>query len=144
METELHVSKWSGEGTFTQRLVDWFTTQADVVSLKVEDAPSTRTDIEYNFISNEIFLRFRTHDRVERGRRWGFLPVSRTVADKLMTIEQLEPLLADQVEIGPPDYADERMIQYLRTERIIPPYQSKGYKLIELVRIYEVDTPSRA
>ncbi len=30
------------------------------------------------------------------------------------------------------------MIQYLRTERIVPPYQTKGYKLVELVRIYEV------
>jgi hypothetical protein len=29
------------------------------------------------------------------------------------------------------------MIQYLRTERIIPPYQTRGYKLVELVRIYE-------
>jgi hypothetical protein len=28
------------------------------------------------------------------------------------------------------------MIQYLRTERVIPPYQTRGYKLIELVRIY--------
>jgi len=35
------------------------------------------------------------------------------------------------------DYADEGMIQYLRTERVIPPYQTKGYKLIELLRIYE-------
>ena len=144
MDAELDVSQWSGEGVFTQRLVDWFTAHADVVSLKVEDAPSTRADIEYNFISNEIFLRFRIQDRVERGRRWGFFPVSRTVADKLMTIEQLEPLLADQPEIGTPDYVDEGMIQYLHTERVIPPYQSKGYKLIELVRIYEVGTPSRA
>jgi hypothetical protein len=39
--------------------------------------------------------------------------------------------------IGPPDYADEGMIQYLRTERIIPPYQTKGYKIVELLRIYE-------
>jgi hypothetical protein len=30
------------------------------------------------------------------------------------------------------------MLQYLRTERIVPPYQTKGYKLVELVRIYEV------
>jgi hypothetical protein len=29
------------------------------------------------------------------------------------------------------------MLQYLRTERIIPPYQTKGYKIVELVRIYE-------
>jgi hypothetical protein len=30
------------------------------------------------------------------------------------------------------------MVQYLRTERIVPPYQTRGYKLVELVRIYEV------
>ena len=30
------------------------------------------------------------------------------------------------------------MLQYLRTERIVPPYQTRGYKLVELVRIYEV------
>ena len=69
--------------------------------------------------ATRFFLQFRTQDRVERGRRWGFLPVSRTVADKPMTIEQLEPLLADQAEIGSPDYADEGMIQYLHTRRII-------------------------
>ncbi len=29
-------------------------------------------------------------------------------------------------------------MQYLRAERIVPPYQTRGYKLVELVRIYEV------
>jgi hypothetical protein len=29
------------------------------------------------------------------------------------------------------------MLQYLRTERVIPPYQTRGIKLVELVRIYE-------
>jgi hypothetical protein len=28
------------------------------------------------------------------------------------------------------------MLQYLRTERIVPPYQTRGYKLVEMVRIY--------
>jgi hypothetical protein len=32
------------------------------------------------------------------------------------------------------------MVQYLRTERIVPPYQTRGYKLVELVRVYEVGT----
>ena len=32
------------------------------------------------------------------------------------------------------------MLQYLRAERIVPPYQTRGYKLVELVRIYEVGT----
>ena len=144
MNPELDRSKWSGEGEFTQRLVDWFSTQADVVFLRVEDAPSTRSDIEYNFISNEIFVLFRTEERTERYWQWGLLPAKRTVADKLMTIEKIEPLLAKEAELGPPDYVDEGMIQYLYTQHVIPPYQNKGYKLIELVRIYEVGTKSRA
>jgi hypothetical protein len=38
------------------------------------------------------------------------------------------------------------MMQYLRTERIIPPYQTRGYKLVELVRIYEItaERPARS
>ena len=35
------------------------------------------------------------------------------------------------------------MLQYLRTERIVPPYQTKGYKLVELVRIYETASSDR-
>jgi hypothetical protein len=34
------------------------------------------------------------------------------------------------------------MLQYLRTERVVPPYQTRGYKLVELVRIYEVALPA--
>jgi hypothetical protein len=45
--------------------------------------------------------------------------------------------LAAEGDIGPADYADEGMVQYLRTERVVPPYQTRGYKLVELVRIYE-------
>ena len=61
-----------------------------------------------------------------------------------MTSAGLEATLAAMQDIGEPDYADETMLQYLRTERIVPPYQTRGYKLVELVRIYEVGTPSRA
>jgi hypothetical protein len=57
-----------------------------------------------------------------------------------MSIQDLERALAAAPEIGPPDYADEAMLQYLKTERIIPPYQTKGYKLVELVRLYEAST----
>ena len=32
--------------------------------------------------------------------------------------------------------SDDGMLQYLRAERIMPPYQTRGYKLVELVRIY--------
>ena len=144
MSAEIDSSKWSGEGSFTQKLVDWCMSQSAVSFIRVEDAPSSRSDVEYNFISNEIFVRFQTHERVKQGWLWKFVPFRSTVAEKLMTLEQLESKLVGEDEIGAPDYADDGMIQYLHAERVIPPYQTKGYKLVELVRIYEVGTSSRA
>jgi hypothetical protein len=61
-----------------------------------------------------------------------------------MTIAELEDALAATAEIGAPDYSDEGMLQYLRAERIVPPYQTRGYKLVELVRVYEVGTERRS
>ena len=60
-----------------------------------------------------------------------------------MTIVDLELALTETDDIGPPDYSDEGMLQYLRSERIVPPYQTRGYKLVELVRIYEAGTEPR-
>ena len=37
--------------------------------------------------------------------------------------------------MGFPDVSDGGMLQYLRTERILPRFQTRGFKLIELVRI---------
>ena len=144
MSAELDCSNWSGEGDFTRRLVDWCASVPAVAFVRVEDAPSSRTDVEYNFVSNEIFLRFHTRIRREQRRLLGVVPLRRTVTEKVLTLDQLEARLADADDVGAPDYADEGMIQYLHTERIVPPYQTRGYKLVELVRIYEVGTPSRA
>ena len=144
MAAALDDSNWSGEGGFTRQLIDWCASRPAVAGVRVEDAPSTRSDVEYNFVSNEIYLRFQTRARVQRRRLWMVLPVSRTVEEKLTTLGAIESELTGADEFGPPDYADEGMIQYLRTERIVPPYQTRGYKLIELVRIYETGTPSRA
>jgi hypothetical protein len=58
-------------------------------------------------------------------------------------MSQLETALTADPLVGPPDYSDEGMLQYLRSERIVPPYQTRGYKLVELVRIYEVGTAPR-
>ncbi len=143
MAPDIHRDEWSGEGDFTQTLIDWLSEQETVALVRVEDAPSTRSDVEYNFISNEIFLGFQTRDRVERERLWGLFPRRRTITDKLMTIAELESALNDDSELPSPDYADDGMIQFLHAQRIIPPYQTKGYKLIELVRIYEVGTLKR-
>ena len=60
-----------------------------------------------------------------------------------MTISGLEAALTSVEGIGAPDYSDDGMMQYLRTERIVPPYQTRGYKLVELVRIYDASAPPR-
>ena len=142
----MHVdtSKWSGEGTFTQLLLERLAQVGDVVAARVEDTPSTRSEADYNFISNEVFVTFAVRTREERFRRFGILPATRRVADKGMTVPGLEAALTAIPDVGPPDYADQAMLQYLRTERIIPPYQTRGYKLVELVRIYEASAPQTA
>lgn len=134
---DVDTSGWSGEGTFTQVLIDRLGQVDEVASLRVEDAPATRSEADYNFISNEIFVSFATADREERTTRFGFLPARRVVQEKTMTVGGLEQALAALEGVGPADYSDDGMIQYLRAERIVPPYQTKGYKLVELVRIYE-------
>lgn len=134
---------WSGEGGFTEQLLAWLAERGDVAFLRVEDAEATRAEVDYNFISNEIYVRFRTRERRERRRLWGVVPVRRTVTEKVMTMDGLEAALAEDPDLGEPDYADPGMIQYLRTERVIPPYQTRGYKLIELVRIYEAGAAPR-
>jgi hypothetical protein len=128
---------WSGEGEFTQVVVDRLRAIAEIAAVKVEDAPATRSEADYNFLANEIFVTFATRVDRQRIKRLGFLPGVKRVIAKAMTFDALVKLLEDTEGIGPADYADEAMIQYLRTERIIPPYQTKGYKLVELVRIYE-------
>jgi len=131
-------SKWSGEGELTQRVLDRLQQMAEIVAIRVEDAPASRSEAGYNFISNEIFVAFSLVARREPVPRWGWLGLRRTRYEPSMTLEGLTARLAEAAGIGEPDYADEGMLQYLRTERIIPPYQTRGYKLIELLRIYEV------
>ena len=140
---EIDSARWSGEGDFTRQLVDWLAEQPAIKLLRVEDAPSSRSEVEYNFISNEIYVRFATRTRVERRRAWGFIPVRREVAEPLMTFDRLGTALEADSALGAPDYADDGMIQYLHTERVVPPYQTRGYKLVELVRIYEAGAGPR-
>jgi hypothetical protein len=131
-------SKWSGEGTFTQTLLDRLQELETVDFIRVEDAPASRSEADYNFMSNEIFVAFATRSLEERTRRFGILPAVRISLQKVMTIAGLEERLTAISDVGAPDYSDATMLQYLRTERIVPPYQTRGYKLVELVRIYEV------
>jgi hypothetical protein len=141
---ELDTVKWSGEGEFTHRLVETLKEIPEVAFVRVEDAPATRAESGYNFIANELYVGFGVRSRVESTRRFGVLPFRQVIAESAMTLAGLGEVLAARAHIGPADYSDEGMIQYLRTERIIPPYQTRGYKLVELVRIYRLgDAPRR-
>jgi hypothetical protein len=128
---------WSGEGAFTQNVLERLREVNEVAAVKVEDAPATRSEADYNFIANEIFVRFATVERYEPYKLLGAFTSRRRVTAKAMTFDELVKVLEQSEGIGPADYADTGMIQYLRTERIIPPYQTRGYKLVELLRIYE-------
>jgi hypothetical protein len=143
MAFETETSNWSGEGPFTQLLLERLRDVPQVRAIRVEDAPSTRSEADYQFISNELFVDFAAEPRQERVTRFGFLPATRTVSVKAMTLADLEAALSGMADVGPPDYSDEGMLQYLRTERIVPPYQTRGYKLVELVRIYEAGAAAR-
>jgi hypothetical protein len=111
----LDASGWSGEGEFTQVLVEALKNVPAIAFVKVEDAPASRSDATFSFISNEVYVSFENEP---------------------MTIDTLSTVLAELPDIGAPDYADDAMLQYLRTQRIVPPYQTRGYKLIEMVRVY--------
>ena len=132
---------WSGEGTFTAALMGVLKECAFIETLRVEDAPATRTDVDYNFISNEIYVRFRDAVETETSRWLGIVPVTKRVARPSMTLTDLEAHLTTHPDVGAPDFADDGMLQFLRTERIVPPYQTRGYKLVELVRIYDATVP---
>ena len=144
MPSEVDTSAWSGEGAFTQLLIERLRGMDTIRLVRVEDAPATRSEADYNFVSNEVFVAFVTRERQQAIKWFGFLPGTRTVSEKAWTLGELERALTALAEIGAPDYADEGMLQYLRAERIIPPYQTRGYKSVELVRIYEAGSPSRA
>jgi hypothetical protein len=119
---EFDAADWSGEGTFTQVLVDALKALPGIAFVRVADAPASRSDTSFSFISNEVFVAF--------GAARGLTS----------SISELSTLLESIDGVGAPDYGDDGMLQYLRTERIVPPYQTRGYKLIELVRIYRAES----
>ena len=140
---DVDLARWSGEGTFTQTLLDALRQFEEIQAIRVEDAPSSRAETGYALIANEMFLAFRTRVRKEPGRLARLILGGRLIAEKAMTLATVEAALSSLDGIGPPDYADEGMLQYLRTERIIPPYQRKGIKQVEMVRIYEAGSAPR-
>jgi len=138
MASETDRTNWSGEGQFTQLLLERLAELPEVRLVRVEDAPATRSEADYQFMSNEVYVEFVVQNREETYKRFGVLPATRLVPEKLLTLVGLEAALTAMPDVGAPDYSDDGMLQYLRTERVIPHYQTRGYKLVELVRIYEI------
>jgi len=132
---------WSGDGDFTIELLETLKGVEEIAAIRVEDAPASHSGAGFNFLVNEVFVTFAHATRRKTARLLGLVPVTRQVEERLLTLTGLEARLALRDEVGPADYSDEGMLQYLRTERIIPPYQTRGYKLVEMVRVYEAKTP---
>ena len=116
MAMTIDTSAWSGEGEFTTALVEALKGFPDIDLIRVEDAPASRAGSGYNFLSNEIYVR---------------------LANPTASLAELASRLAATPGIGEADYAED-MLQYLRAERIVPPYQTRGIKLVEMVRIYQI------
>jgi hypothetical protein len=92
------------------------------IAARVEDAPATRSEADYNFISNDYVAFGRTSARRHPALR--VLPGTQTIVE---TPDAHQPRrLSTTADVGAPDYSDQGMLQYLRTERIVP-YQTRGY-----------------
>src|SRR5471032_876159 len=102
MPLEIDTAAWSGEGGFTQVLIDHLRELGAIRFLRVEDAPATRSDADYNFISNELYIGFATVDRQERIKRFGLLPGVRIITEKVMTLAGLDSALAGIADVGAP------------------------------------------
>ncbi len=132
MSADILRDEWSGEGDFTQHLLDILAGWAPIASIRVADAPAGREGPGYAFLANEVFVTFEVR-AVERPAYAFWRP---PVFEPTASIDDLVAHLTSIETIGEPAYHDEGMLQYLHTQRIIPPYQTRGVKLVELVRIY--------
>ena len=140
---EVDDTRWSGDGSFTPLLVAALRRISGIAALRVEDAPASRADAGFNFIANEIFVTFVERVTAERRFWLGLVPYQRQVRRAALDVSGLSALLAGNPALGEPDYSDESMIQYLRTERVVAPYQSRGIKVVEMVRIYRIGATPR-
>lgn len=133
---EIDAEKWSGDGDFTRTLVEALGAIEEVVRVRVEDSPASHDDAGYAFLSNEIFVAFASRAATVRTKWLGVVPVVRTRDVPAMDLRALASRLAAVEGVREPDYQDESMLQYLRAERVKAPWQTKGIKVVELVRVY--------
>ena len=69
---QVESSGWGGEGTFTAVLLAALKSIETIEYLRVEDAPASRAEPGYAFLSNEVYVRFKTDSRKKTRRRFGF------------------------------------------------------------------------
>ncbi len=84
MAFETDRSNWSGEGQFTQLLLERLPELPGIRRVRVEDAPTTRSEADYQFMSNEMYVEFAVQNREEAYKRFGVLPATRLVPEKLV------------------------------------------------------------
>jgi hypothetical protein len=143
MGARIDSQAWSGDGDFTRRLLDELAAMDDVVEVRVEDSPASRSDTGFAFLSNEIFVLAATR-AVQRREPWlRVLSREREAQEPVLSLGALAERLAAVANLGEPDYQDEGMLQYLRTERVVAPWQTKGIKVVEMVRVYAAGTAPR-
>ena len=132
MSAEIVRTGWSGDGDFTQHLVDHLRNWEHIATIRVEDAPAGREGEGFNFLANDVFVTFALRPVA----RPAYAFWRRQQLELAATVGDLVAYLAAIATIGEPAYHDEGMLQYLHTQRIIGPYQTRGVKLVELVRVY--------
>ena len=133
---DIDTTGWSGDGDFTIRLVEQLKAFDEIAGLRVEDAPASSAGAGYNFLANEIFVAFAAESR--RVRRWRALPFTGPVLEPRLTLSGLQTRLAGIEGSARPTTQTRACCSTLRTERVVQPYQTRGYKMVELVRIYAV------
>ncbi len=134
--TRIDRESWSGEGDLTALLLEKLASIEQVGFLRVEDAPASRTGAGFNFICNEIYVAIRIQRTIRLRWLFGVLPLPAVELRRSLTLADLEQRLSAGAGIGPADYSDSTMLQYLRSERVLPAYQTSGPKLVEMVRLY--------
>jgi hypothetical protein len=134
---ELDRTSWSGEGDLTRAVIEALAGIEQVAYVRVEDAPSSRAGTGFNLLANEMYVGFRVERAVVMRRLFGGVPFPALTHRKSLTLDILREALARVPGVGPADYADEGMLQYLRSERVAAYYQARGPKLLEMLRIYE-------
>jgi hypothetical protein len=140
---QVETSTWSGDGDFTKVLVEALSGLDDVALVRVEDSPASRSDTGFAFLSNEVYVGFAGRTESVRHRLLGFIPVTRALVVPALDLEGLAQRLADVESVGAPDVRDEGMLQYLKAERVAAPWQTKGIKVVEMVRVYALPFAAR-